>query len=336
MGLTKGFSQSLLAFCPPPISWKSLFSLCGGGHTANQALLDSLCKTLVIPPNTMSNLSRFSTLEHQGENPIHTTPSPFCLFSLMMHHIHCQFQLFIYFLYLASFIIHNFSGSLFCKKREKPLIMKKGYSPCHFSSLIHLLQALILILYCNFRVYETDFKLLRNPSFLILSYYGFSQSDVTLFFSCCRGFINSSSLPLSSQAMKGSRSGQTQMPSSLFLHLTATKEAEINERRDCSSSETGGSSFALEKPPLYWLYFCVIFGLIISFSEEFLMFMASSSSCMPATIFLFFLFLSMSVINYYYFFPCMVINYYFIIYSIRSYTPEPLYVGSWLKPDINI
>ena len=187
MGLTKGFSQSLLAFCPPPISWKSLFSLCGGGHTANQALLDSLCKTLVIPPNTMSNLSRFSTLEHQGENPIHTTPSPFCLFSLMMHHMHCQFQLFIYLLYLASFIIHNFSGSLFCKKREKPLIMKKGYSPCYFSSLIHLLQALILILYCNFRVYETDFKLLRNPSFLILSYYGFSQSDVTLFFSCVAG-----------------------------------------------------------------------------------------------------------------------------------------------------
>lgn len=126
MGLTKGFSQSLLAFCPPPISWKSLFSLCGGGHTANQALLDSLCKTLVIPPNTMSNLSRSSTLEHQGENPIHTTPSPFCLFSLMMHHIHCQFQLFIYFLYLASFIIHNFSGSLFCKKKRETINNEKG------------------------------------------------------------------------------------------------------------------------------------------------------------------------------------------------------------------
>lgn len=186
-GFDKGFLTEFIGILSTSHLLKISLFFCGGGHTANQALLDSLCKTLVIPPNTMSNLSRFSTLEHQGENPIHTTPSPFCLFSLMMHHMHCQFQLFIYLLYLASFIIHNFSGSLFCKKREKPLIMKKGYSPCYFSSLIHLLQALILILYCNFRVYETDFKLLRNPSFLILSYYGFSQSDVTLFFSCVAG-----------------------------------------------------------------------------------------------------------------------------------------------------
>lgn len=59
-GLTKGFLQSLLAFCPPPNSNKrqknkethsptshSSFFI-GGGHTANWALLVSLCKILVI------------------------------------------------------------------------------------------------------------------------------------------------------------------------------------------------------------------------------------------------------------------------------------------------
>ncbi|TYJ34812.1 hypothetical protein E1A91_A05G194800v1 [Gossypium mustelinum] len=51
-GLAKGFLQSLLAFCPPPHHGKSpYFSplvFHGGGHTANWALLASLCKILVM------------------------------------------------------------------------------------------------------------------------------------------------------------------------------------------------------------------------------------------------------------------------------------------------
>ncbi|TYH71668.1 hypothetical protein ES332_D05G200300v1 [Gossypium tomentosum] len=51
-GLAKGFLQSLLAFCPPPHHGKSpYFSplvFHGGGHTANCALLASLCKILVM------------------------------------------------------------------------------------------------------------------------------------------------------------------------------------------------------------------------------------------------------------------------------------------------
>lgn len=38
VGLSKGFLQSLLAFCPPP----STFFVIGGGHTVNGALLASL------------------------------------------------------------------------------------------------------------------------------------------------------------------------------------------------------------------------------------------------------------------------------------------------------
>ncbi|TKY75295.1 hypothetical protein E2542_SST04062 [Spatholobus suberectus] len=67
VGLSKGCLQSFLAFCPPPLPVNGSLSLSlsgpryvrGGGHTANRAVLASLCKASVIYLNFTNTFSHF-------------------------------------------------------------------------------------------------------------------------------------------------------------------------------------------------------------------------------------------------------------------------------------
>lgn len=91
----------------------SLFHARGGGHTANWALLASLCKTLVIYPSRLKLCFATNVKVKDHAYPmINSSSFFFILFSLLFSlwciimHIHCQF-LFYYRVFLFIYLLDN-------------------------------------------------------------------------------------------------------------------------------------------------------------------------------------------------------------------------------------